>query len=121
MSTEQKHPLSEAYDHEAEFDANIAPHIHAIYDECKRLRLPMLIAVGFGNIPQDDGNGTHVGQSVAVHFAGRERTPPTMIAAAKLVEGKTEEALALAVAGGLFGFDTTEISRESLLPEGQTN
>lgn len=119
MSNNQNAPLSEAYDHEAEFDANIAPHIHAIYDECKRLRLPMLIAVGFGNLPQDEG--THVGQSVAVHFAGRERTPPAMVVAAKIVEGKTEEAIALAFTGGLLNTDTTEISRESLLDEPSIN
>ena len=62
--------MTEAYNHEAEFDSRIAPHIHAIHEECKRLNLPMVVAVGFANEPRE--KGFNVGQEVAVNLLGNE-------------------------------------------------
>lgn len=105
-------PMTEAYDHEAEFDANISPHISAILAECKRLRLPLVLAVGYGNAPQEVG--THISQSIAVNMIGLDRTPPSFYAAERVLNNDVEGALTVAYESGLLDAVTREVSRQSV-------
>jgi len=111
--------MNEDFDHEAEFDEKIAPHISAIRAECIRLGLPMLISVVYANSQQEVG--TNIGNAVAVNLIGPERTPPGLYVAERAVLNDGEGIVSRLMATGLIGAESRELSRESMVAEGAVN
>lgn len=60
--------MTTPFDHSAEFDRSIRPHVDAIFEKCKDLDIPCLVAVCYSNEPYEDGTGTQNGMQVAVIF-----------------------------------------------------
>jgi hypothetical protein len=116
--TNKSQIMSDEFDHEAGFDEKIRPHIDAIFEACEEMDIPCLLSVCYANKPREDGAGASTGQSVAVHFVGQERTPPTMYMAERALMAGPQAAVAFAIEHGLLsGYSQVEHSRESIGPK----
>ena len=95
---------TEPFDHQADYDRDIKPHVDAIWNKCKELNIPCLLAVNYSNDPSEDGEGTSMGTALAVNFCGPERTPaPFVIACVAIDESPAAAALAV-IEADLLGY-----------------
>lgn len=106
--------MNEAFDFTADYERDIKSHVDAIWNKCKELNIPCLLAVCYANNPEEDGSGTKIDSSVAVNFCGPTRTPPAFVVAGMAISESPLDA-ALAVLSGAIG-DTrqsTESTRDA--------
>ena len=95
---------TEAFDHKAEYEAEIKAHVDAIWNKCKELDIPCLLAVNYSNEPEDDGTGTSMGNALAINFCGPERTPASFVIAAVAIQESPAEAVMAVIENELLGW-----------------
>ena len=108
--------LSEAYNHTEEYKRDIESHINAIFEKCKELNIPCILAVNHANEPYEDGTGAQMGMHLAVNAVGPERTPPSFVIAAIAIDESPLEAAKAVFLGGLAGgeYAATVISEDGM-------
>ncbi len=78
--------MTQPFDLHAEYEAEVAQHIQAAWEGCKRLNIPCILAVCHTNAPYENGTGTSLGMAKAVNFIGQDRTPASFVVADIAIE-----------------------------------
>ena len=111
--TVEKIRMDTPFDHTAEHQRDIQPHIDAIFEKCKELDIPCLVSVCYANDPRETGTSSHI--AMAANFCGPNKTPPTFVLASIAIEEGPEETVraALSISAMVSGYDAERVGDDA--------